>query len=140
MFPFIFTFTIEITSDKTLKNITDAARDSFIERDINDIEIRGNTVIGKDSLVKLDFSNRYPLTLSPGKEYFTYDENKKVLTYKVEVFFNLIYASALFLILYFFVHQWVIEIIIPTLFFVLITMISYFQYHSIIHKISKKLS
>lgn len=140
MFPFIFTFTIEITSDKTLKNITDAARDSFIERDINDIEIQGNTVIGKDSLVKLDFSNRYPLTLSPGKEYFTYDENKKVLTYKVEVFFNLIYASALFLILYFFVHQWVIEIIIPTLFFVLITMISYFQYHSIIHKISKKLS
>lgn len=140
MFPFIFTFTIEITSDKTLKNITDAARDSFIERDINDIEIQGNTVIGKDSLVKLDLSNRYPLTLSPGKEYFTYDENKKVLTYKVEVFFNLIYASALFLILYFFVHQWVIEIVIPTLFFVLITMISYFQYHSIIHKISKKLS
>lgn len=140
MFPFIYTFKIEITTDRTLKNITDAAHDSFIEREMNNIEIQGNKVIGKDSLVKLDFSNRYPLTLSPGKEYFIYDESKKVLTYKVEVLFNLIYASALFLILYFFVHQWIIELVIPTLFFILITFISYFQYQSVFNKVSRNLN
>lgn len=140
MFPFIYTFKVEITADRTSKNIIDAARDSFLEREMNDIEIQGNTVIGKDSLVKLDFSNRYPLTLSPGKEYFTYDENKKVLTYKVEVLFNLIYASALFLILYFFVHQWIIELVISSLFFILITFISYFQYQSVINKVSRNLN
>nr|WP_315035319.1 hypothetical protein [uncultured Chryseobacterium sp.] len=140
MFPFTYTFKIEITAEKTLKNITDAARDSFMERDINMIEIQGNTVIGKDSLVKLDFSNRYPLTLSPGKEYFIYDESKRILTYKVEVFFNIIYAAILFLILYFFAHHWVIELVVPTIFFIFITMVSYLQYHAVIDKISKKLN
>lgn len=140
MFPFIYTFKIKITADRTLKNVIDAASDSFLEREMNNIEIKGNTIIGKDSLVKLDFSNRYPLTLAPGKEYFTYDESKKVLTYKVEVLFNLIYAFALFLILYFFAHQWIIEFIIPSLFFILITFITYFQYQSVINKVSRNLN
>ncbi|MGU3377088.1 hypothetical protein [Chryseobacterium sp. M5A1_1a] len=144
MLPFYYTFEREIKGVKTLKNVTDAVHDSFIERKVDHINIDGNIITGKDSLVKLDFSNRSPLVISPGKEYFIYHEDKRVLTYKIESFypilFNLIYAGILFLILHFLVGHWIIELGIPTLFFILITIVSYFQYQTVIDKVSRNLN
>lgn len=81
-----YTFTIKIKEGKTFKNVTDTVRDSFIEREIHDIKIQGNYITGKDDLIKLDFSSRYPTTISPGKEHFIYDENMRTLTLKSEHF------------------------------------------------------
>ncbi|MBV8328434.1 hypothetical protein [Chryseobacterium sp.] len=143
MFVFTYTFKREINNDKTLKNVTDAVYASFMEREMKYINIEGNRITGKDSLIKLDFSNRSPLVFSPGKEYFIYDENTKVLTYKIEaiypVLFNLIYSSVLFLILYKLVHHPVIELAVPFLFFILITITGYFQYQMIMGKVCRKL-
>ncbi|PWN60847.1 hypothetical protein [Chryseobacterium viscerum] len=141
---FHYTFEREINEGKTLKNVTDAVQNSFAERQVDHINIDGNIITGKDSLVKLDFSNRSPLVISPGKEYFIYNENTKILTYKIESFypilFNLIYTIILFLILHFLVGHLIIETLIPTLFFILITFVSYFQYQSVIDKVSRKLN
>lgn len=144
MMSFHYTFEREITGRKTLKNVTDAVQNSFMERQVDYINIDGNIITGKDNLVKLDFSNRSPLVISPGKEYFIYNENTKILTYKIESFypilFNLIYAVILFLILHFLVSHLIIETVIPTLFFILITLVSYFQYQSVINKVSRNLN
>ncbi|KAB1231561.1 hypothetical protein [Chryseobacterium viscerum] len=141
---FHYTFEREINEGKTLKNVTDAVHNSFAERQVDHINIDGNIITGKDSLVKLDFSNRSPLVISPGKEYFIYNENTKILTYKIESFypilFNLIYTIILFLILHFLAGHLIIETLIPTLFFILITFVSYFQYQSVIDKVSRKLN
>ncbi|MBP2615187.1 hypothetical protein [Chryseobacterium jejuense] len=139
-----YTFKIKIKEGVTAKNITDAACDSFMEREVNDIDIHDNIVTGKDSLIKLDFSKRSPLILSPGKEYFIYNESAKILTYKVETFypilFNLIYAGILFLILYFFTQHLIIELVIPGLFFIILTTVDYFQHQAVITKISRKIN
>ncbi|WP_123868146.1 hypothetical protein [Chryseobacterium lactis] len=144
MFSFNYTFERKITANKTSKNVMDAARDLFKEREINDINIQDNMVIGKDSLFKLDFSNRSPLVLSPGKEYFIYNESTRTLTYKIEAFypllFNLIYAFILFLILHFLVGHRIIEMVIPSLFFILLSIVSYLQYQMVINKITGKLN
>ncbi|MCQ9633991.1 hypothetical protein MP478_02585 [Chryseobacterium sp. WG14] len=107
MFPFTYTFKRKITADKTLEDVINAVCSSFTERGVNDIHIDGNTITGKDNLIKLDFSQRSLLVLSPGKEYFIYNENTKILTFKTEAFypilFNVIYAGILFLLLYNFV-------------------------------------
>lgn len=139
-----YTFEREIKGRKTLKNVTDAVQNSFMEREVDHINIDGNIITGKDSLVKLDFSNRSPLVISPGKEYFIYNEATRILTYKIESFypvlFNLIYAVILFLILHFLVGHLIIETVIPVLFFILITFVSYFQYQSVIDKVSRTLN
>lgn len=139
-----YTFEREINEGKTLKNVTDAVQNSFMERQVDHINIDGNIITGKDSLVKLDFSNRSPLVISPGKEYFIYDESTRILTYKIESFyailFNLTYAVILFLILHFLAGHLIIETVIPTLFFILITFVSYFQYQSVIDKVSRNLN
>ncbi|MGE8431368.1 hypothetical protein [Chryseobacterium joostei] len=139
-----YTFEREINEGKTLKNVTDAVQNSFMERQVDHINIDGNIITGKDSLVKLDFSNRSPLVISPGKEYFIYNESTRILTYKIESFypilFNLIYAVILFLILHFLAGHLIIETVIPTLFFILITFVSYFQYQSVIDKVSRNLN
>ncbi|MFP3834086.1 hypothetical protein [Chryseobacterium sp. SIMBA_028] len=142
--PFYYTFEGEIKVRKTLKDVTDAVQNSFMEREVDHINIDGNIITGKDSLVKLDFSNRSPLVLSPGKEYFIYNEDTNILTYKIESFypilFNLIYTVILFLILHFLVGHLIIETVIPTLFFILITIFNYFEYQAVIDKISRNLN
>ncbi|AZA76933.1 hypothetical protein EG347_05140 [Chryseobacterium sp. G0186] len=144
MFSFHYTFERAIQGEKTVKDVTDVACNSFREREVNDIHIQDNTIMGKDSLIKLDFSRKSPLILSPGKEYFIYNEGTKILTYKVEAFypilFNLIYAGILFLILYFFARHWIIELVIPGLFFIIITIVDYFQHQAVIDKISRILN
>lgn len=144
MSSFNYTFERTIQGKKTLKNVTDVVRHSFLEREMNDIHIQGSIIMGKDNLVKLDFSKRSPLVLSPGKEYFIYNENTKVLTYKVEAFypilFNLIYAGILFLILHFFARHWIIELVIPGLFFIILTIVGYFQHQAVIDKVCRILN
>lgn len=144
MLSFHYTFKTEIKNGKTFKNVTDTVQDSFTERDVNNITIENNVITGKDKLFKLDFSQRSPLVISPGKEYFIYEEDTGVLTYKIEAFysilFNMAYAGILFLILYNFVHHWIIELVIPFLFFIFITAIEYFQYQAVLNKISGKLN
>ncbi|RXM50409.1 MULTISPECIES: hypothetical protein [unclassified Chryseobacterium] len=139
-----YTFTIKIKEGKTFKNVTDTVRDSFIEREMHDIKIQGNHITGKDDLIKLDFSSRYPITISPAKEHFIYDENTRILTYKIgafyPIFFNLIYAGVLFLILHFLVQHWIIELVVPSIFFILITIAGYAQYQMTIDKISRKIN
>lgn len=139
-----YTFTIKIKEGKTFKNVTDTIRDSFIEREMYDIETQGNHITGKDDLVKLDFSSRYPITISPVKEHFIYDENTRTLTYKIGAFypilFNLIYTGILFLIFHFLVQHWIIELVVPSIFFILITIAGYIQYQMIMDKISKKIN
>ncbi|CAH0271843.1 hypothetical protein [Chryseobacterium sp. Bi04] len=144
MFPFTYTFKRKITADKTLEDVINALCSSFTERSVNDIHIDGNTITGKDNLIKLDFSQRSLLVLSPGKEYFIYNENTKILTFKTEAFyptlFNVIYAGILFLLLYNFVHHLIIELVVPILFFILITIVSYFQHQEVIDKASRILN
>lgn len=139
-----YTFKTKIKEGKTSKNVIDAVRDSFIEREMKDIEIQGNTATGKDDFVKLDFSNRYPITISPAKEYFTYDEDTRTLTYKIGTFypilFNMICAGILFLILHFLVQHWIIELAVPGIFFILITIAGYIEYRTVIDKISRKIN
>ncbi|WP_160137643.1 hypothetical protein [Chryseobacterium sp. c4a] len=139
-----YTFKTKIKEGKTSKNVIDAVRDSFVERDMNTIEIEGSTITGKENFVKLDFSNRYPITISPAKEYFIYDENTRILTYKIGAFypilFNLIYAGVLYLIFYFLVQHWILELVVPGIFFILITIAGYIQYQSIINKVSRKIN
>ncbi|MEJ5106584.1 hypothetical protein [Chryseobacterium sp. MYb328] len=139
-----YTFKIKIKEGTTAKNVTDAAHDSFMEREVNDVQIHDNIITGKDSLFKLDFSKRSPLILSPGKEYFIYNESAKTLTYKVEAFypilFNLLYAGILFLILYFSVQHLIIELVIPGLFFIILTTVDYFQHQAVIAKVSRKIN
>lgn len=139
-----YTFTIKINEGITSKNVTDTIRDSFIEREMHDIEIDGNSITGKEDFIKLDFSNRYPITISPAKEYFIYNENTRMLTYKIgalyPILFNLIYAGVLFLILHFLVQYWIIELAVPSIFFVLITIVGYIQYQMVINKISQKIN
>jgi len=144
MFPFTYTFERKITADKTLEDVIHIVRNSFTERGVDHIHIEGNTITGKDHLIKLDFSRRSPLVISPSKEYFTYDGNTKILTFKTEAFypilFNVIYAGILFLILYNVVHHLIIELVVPTLFFILISVISYFQDQAVIDKVSRILN
>ncbi|MDN3692714.1 hypothetical protein QWZ06_10695 [Chryseobacterium tructae] len=139
-----YTFKTKIKREKTSKNVIDAVHDSFIEREVNDIHIHDNIITGKDSLIKLDFSKRSPLILSPGKEHFIYNESAKTLTYKVEAFypilFNLVYAGILFLIFYFLVQHWILELVVPSLFFVILTIVDYFQHQTVIDKISRKIN
>ncbi|AZA89903.1 Uncharacterised protein [Chryseobacterium nakagawai] len=142
MFSYIFERAIK--DEKTFKDVNDAVCNSLKERQMNDIHIQDNVIIGKDSLIKLDFSKRSPLIISPGKEYFIYNESAKTLIYKVEAFylilFNLIYAGILFLILYFFAQHLIIELVIPSLFFIIITMVDYFQHQAAIDRISRKIN
>ncbi|MCJ7932356.1 MAG: hypothetical protein MUW56_01655 [Chryseobacterium sp.] len=144
MFPFTYTFEREIKQGKTIENVTHAVRDSFVERKVDHIKIEENIITGEDNLFKLDFSGRSPLVISPGKEYFIYNESTKTLTYKIEAFYpilmNLMYSGILFLILYNFARHLIIELIVPSLFFILITMVSYFQHHAVIDKISRNLN
>ncbi|BAP32127.1 uncharacterized protein CHSO_3090 [Chryseobacterium sp. StRB126] len=139
-----YTFEIKIKEGKTSKNVTDAVCDSFIEREMNNIDIQGNNVTGKDDFIKLDFSNRYPITISPVKEHFIYDEDTRTLIYKIGAFypilFNLVYSGFLFLILHFFVQHSIIEIVVPSIFFILITIVGYIQYQIVMDKISRKIN
>lgn len=139
-----YTFETKIKEGKTPKNVTDAVCDSFMERDMNHIEVHGNTITGKDDLVKLDSSNRNPIIISPGKEQFIYDEDTRTLTYKIGAFYpillNLIYAFVLFLIFHFLVQHWILELVVPSIFFILITIMSYVQYQTVMDKISRKIN
>ena len=144
MFPFTYTFEREIKEGKTLKNVTDAVRYSLMERELDDTILADNIIIGKDKLFKLDFSIKSPLIFSPGKEFFNYNENTRILTYKIEalypILFSLIYSTVLFLILHFLVQHQVIEIVIASLFFLINIIMNYCHYLSVMDKISKSLN
>jgi len=135
MFPFYYIFEREIKNSNTLKNVTDEIRNSFMEREMDDSSFDDNTIVGKEKLFKLDFSSRSPLVFSPRKEFFNYNENTKILTYKIEAFYSVIF----FLILHFLIHHIVIEIIVSTLFFILSTILNYSYHLKVIDKISKNL-
>ncbi|SMO67877.1 hypothetical protein SAMN06265171_104352 [Chryseobacterium rhizoplanae] len=136
MFPFYYIFEREIKNSNTLKNVTDEIRHSFMEREMDDSSFDDNTIVGKEKLFKLDFSSRSPLVFSPRKEFFNYNENTKILPYKIEAFYSILF----FLILHFLIHHIVIEIIVSTLFFILSTILNYSYHLKVIDKISKNLN
>ncbi|MFS4429721.1 hypothetical protein [Chryseobacterium sp. S90] len=144
MFPFTYTFEREIKNSNTLKNVTDEICYSFMEREMDNSSFDDNTIVGKEKLFKQDFSSRSPLVFSPRKEFFNYNENTKILTYKIEAFYSLlfflIYSVIFFLILHFLIHHIVIEIIFSTLFFILNTILNYSYHLKVIDKISKNLN
>ncbi|CAI8817768.1 hypothetical protein [Chryseobacterium sp. IT-36CA2] len=144
MLQFTYTFEREIKEGKTLKNVTDAVRNSLMERELEDTILADNIIIGKDRLFKLDFSSKSPLIFSPGKEFFNYNENTRILTYKIEALYpilsSLIYSTVLFLILHFLVQHQVIEIVIASLFFFINIIMNYCHYLSVMDKISKSLN
>lgn len=144
MFPFTYTFEREIKDSKTFKNVTDEVRHSITERGLTDIILTDSTIMGENKIFKLDFSNKSPLVFSPGKEYFCYNENTRILTYKTKAFysilFSLIYSAVLFLILHFILDHLITEIIIASLFFIAGIIIHYCHYISVIDKVSKNLN
>ncbi|SIR70416.1 MULTISPECIES: hypothetical protein [unclassified Chryseobacterium] len=144
MFPFTYTFEREIKDSKTFKNVTDEVRYSIIERGLTDIILADGTIIGENKMFKLDFANKSPLVFSPCKEYFCYNENTRILIYKTNAFysilFSLIYSAVLFLILHFILNHLTTEIIIASLLFTAGIIIHYSHYISVINKVSKNLN
>lgn len=144
MFPFTYTFEREIKDSKTFKNVTDEVCHSIIERGLTDIILADGTIIGENKMFKLDFANKSPLVFSSGKEYFFYNENTRILTYKTKAFysilFSLIYSAVLFLILHFILHHLTTEIIITSLLFIAGIIIHYCHYISVIDNVSKNLN
>lgn len=144
MFPFTYTFEREIKDSKTFKNVTDVVCHSITERGLTYIAPAGGTIIGENKMFKLDFANKSPLVFSPGKEYFYYNENTRILTYKTKalysILFSLIYSAALFLILHFILHHLTTEIIIASLLFIAVIIIHYCHYILVIDNVSKNLN
>ncbi|WP_114821061.1 hypothetical protein [Chryseobacterium sp. KLBC 52] len=144
MFPFTYTFEREIKNSKTFKNVTDAVCHSITERGLTYIVPADGTVIGENKMFKLDFANKSPLVFSPGKEYFYYNKNTRILTYQITAFysilFSLIYSAVLFLILHFILHHLTTEIIIAFLLFIAGIIIHYCHYILVIDNVSKNLN
>lgn len=144
MFPFTYIFKREIKIQKTSKKVTDAIRDSLIQREVDTITIDNNVIKGEEKLFKIDFSSKSPLVISPNKEEFKYYEDEKILYYTVKIFNSallyLIYSLFIFFVLSLFINHLITNILCVTAFFFIINFISYFRYQNAINNISRNLN
>ncbi|MDQ0594862.1 hypothetical protein QFZ37_003231 [Chryseobacterium ginsenosidimutans] len=137
MFPFIYTFKRTIITDKTPKNVIDTVRDSLIEKKVQDILYTNKTVYFDEGFLKARSNNDYLAMIDNGK--FIYDEESRVLTYKVKLWRLNIIAIVLgiFTCIYF---DGFFGKSIPFLGLIVNHLFSYFGSQGLINEISHKLN
>ncbi|MGI9579959.1 hypothetical protein ACR1PO_01990 [Chryseobacterium sp. RRHN12] len=81
MFPFTYTFEREITKDKTSDQVTCTVRDLLSKKKVQNILYGPGFVSFNEGFFKERSNWDYLSLIDTGK--FTYDENNKILTYKV---------------------------------------------------------
>ncbi|AZA55252.1 hypothetical protein [Chryseobacterium sp. G0201] len=83
MFPFVYKFKRTITTDKTPKNVIDSIRDSLMEKKVQNILYTDKTVYFNEGFLRARSNYDYLAMIDKGE--FIYDEESKVLTYKVKL-------------------------------------------------------
>lgn len=137
MFPFTYTFEREIITDKTSDQVIYAARDILREKKIQNILYGPGFVYFNEGFPRARSNNDYLSLIDDGK--FTYNENTKILTYKVKLWKLHLFALA-FLIITMIYFEGFFGKLLPVFGLLVNHLFSYFGSQGLIEEITHKLN
>ncbi|MFS4473293.1 hypothetical protein [Chryseobacterium sp. T20] len=137
MFPFTYTFEREIIKDKTSDEVIYTVRDLLREKKVQNILYGPGFVYFNEGFPRARSNNDYLSLIDDGK--FTYDQNTKVLTYKVKLW-KLHLVAFVFLIITMIYFEGFFGKSLPVFGLLINHLFSYFGSQGLIEEIVHKLN
>ncbi|MCP1299317.1 hypothetical protein NK356_09085 [Chryseobacterium sp. S0630] len=137
MFPFTYTFEREIIKDKTSDEVIYTVRDLLREKKVQNILYGPEFVYFNEGFPRARSNNDYLSLIDDGK--FTYDQNTKVLTYKVKLW-KLHLVALVFLIITMIYFEGFFGKLLPVFGLLINHLFSYFGSQGLIEEIVHKLN